>query len=203
MREPEHMSSFNDKSLAIAKVYASAMIELAEQRGEGDDLGAELSKLAALVRENEDFRSFVEDPLADPDQRRESLEKVFRGRASELLVDSLQVLNRKGRIGILPAIAEVYDALLDALRQRVEVSVTSAVQLSDAQRRDLSAAVKTQTGRDARFLERVDGALLGGMVVQIGDRKIDTSVATRLQGLSAALLTRASREIQAGSHTES
>lgn len=196
------MSSFNDKTLAIAKVYASAMIELAEQRGEADDLGAELSQLVTLVRENEDFRTFVEDPLADPDQRQASLEKMFRGQASDLLVDSLQVLNRKGRIGILPAIAEVYDALLDALRQRVEVSVASAVALSDAQRQQLSAAVKAQTGRDARFLERVDETLLGGMVVQIGDRKIDTSVATRLQGLSTALLARASREIHAGSYTE-
>lgn len=196
------MSSFDDKTLAVAKVYAAAMLDLAAKRGEADELGDELHQMVRLAERDPRFARFLADPLADAGERRESIEKMFRGQASDLLVDSLQVLNRKGRFGILPAITQVYHQELDRLRKRVEVQVTSAVPLTDELRHRLAAAVEGQTGRKARLDERVDESLLGGMVVQIGDRKIDASVTTRLEGLAAAMLDRASREIHRGAHVE-
>ena len=125
------MSSFDDTTLAVAKVYASAMLQLAEARGEADRLSDEIAQLASYAASNENFHDFLTDPLADLDERAESLERMFRGRASDLLVDSLQVLNRKGRIGLLAAVAEVLAEALDDLRGRVAVQVKSAVPLTD------------------------------------------------------------------------
>ncbi|MCB1056172.1 MAG: ATP synthase F1 subunit delta [Acidobacteria bacterium] len=197
------MSSFDDTTLAVAKVYASAMLQLAEARGEADRLSDEIAQLASYAASNENFHDFLTDPLADLDERAESLERMFRGRASDLLVDSLQVLNRKGRIGLLAAVAEVLAEALDDLRGRVAVQVKSAVPLTDDLRTRLAAAVKKSTGSEARLQESVDPALVGGMVVQIGDSKMDASVVSRLKGLRAAMLARASKQIYGGAHVES
>ena len=190
--------SFDDRQTAVARVYADALLGLAERRGEADELRDELAAVAAEVERDDALRAFLVTPLVDAEARAASLERIFRGRASDLLVDGLQVLNRKGRIGLLPAIAAVYARAHNTLRGRIEVAVTSAVPLDDEQRAAVAAAVARRSGRTALLRETVDAALVGGMVIQIGDQKADASVASRLHALSDALLDRASREIQAG-----
>jgi F-type H+-transporting ATPase subunit delta len=197
------MSSFNDKVIAIARVYAGAMLELAEARGESEGLLDELRQLARLVASDSTLSAFLSSPLVGTDDRAKALEKTFRGRASDLLVDSLQVLNRKGRIGLLPAIAHVYEEQYNLAHDRVEVRVVSALPLDEGQRQRLRQAVKKRTGREAILEESVDPDLIGGLVVKIGDSKTDASVVTQLRSLSQKLLARASRQIQSGAHVES
>jgi len=126
------------------------------------------------------------------------IEEVFRGTASDLLVDSLQVINRKGRLGQLRAIAEAYRLAHHALRGWVDAHVRTAVPLDDALRARLREAIAASTGKQPTLIERVDPSLIGGMVVEVAGKKIDASVASRLRDLSAALLSRASREIYSG-----
>lgn len=192
----------SDRSAAIAAVYAEAMLGLAERRGEADALRAEMDELARLRAGQPGFASFLANPLIDPERRAESLDRVLRGRASDLLVDSLQVINRKGRIALTPQIAAAYAARHDALRGVIEVRVTSAVPLEAGQRERLRAAVRANTGREPRLVESVDPELLGGLVIRVGDRKVDGSIATRLRTLSEALLARAIQEIVQGTHVE-
>lgn len=196
------MAAFSEKSRAVASVYAAAMLELASARGAADSLRAELDEIARLASIDRGFAAFLSNPLIDDERRAESLERMFRGKASDLLVDSLQVINRKGRIGLVPEIAVAYAGRHDAQRGVVEVEVASAVALDDGQRDRLRAAVRAATGNEPRLVERVDKQLLGGLVVRIGDRKADSSIATRLRTLSEALLARASREILSGTHVE-
>lgn len=196
------MASFSEKSMAVASVYAQAMLELASRSGAADALRDELDEITRLAAIDRGFAAFLANPLIDEDRRAESLERMFRGKASDLLVDSLQVIHRKGRIALVPQIAAAYAARHDARRGVVEVKVASAVALDDAQRERLRTAVRAATGNEPRLVERVDAELLGGLVVRIGDRKADSSIATRLRTLSEALLARASREILRGTHVE-
>lgn len=196
------MASVNDKALAVARVYADALLELAEPEGQADEVRDELESLAALYDSDATFREFLTNPAIDEDERREGQETLFRGRLLDVTVDTLQVLNAKGRSTLLPAVAVAYRGAHDHLRRRVQVSVTSARPLTDGQRGRLAEAVKTRTGRDPSFEERVDPSLIGGLVVRIGDEKTDGSVVTRLNNLSEALLARASREIHSGTYVE-
>lgn len=197
------MARFDDEMLAVARVYAQAMLGLAEKRAETESLNEELAELARLYDRDPGFRDFVSSPLIDAEEREESLERAFRGKASELLVDSLQILNRKGRLALLPSVAEAFRRLYRAHLRQVEVDVTSAVALSDPQRERLKEAVRRRTGRDAILSESVDPTLLGGMVVRLEDQKIDASVATQLENLSETLLDRASRELGRREYVES
>jgi F-type H+-transporting ATPase subunit delta len=192
------MASLDDKHLAVARVYSQAILDLAEQQGVADPVGEELQELARLVGQNPEFADFLASPLVDAGERQATLEKLLRGRVSDLLVNALQVVNRKERMLLVPAIAETYRQELRDLRGRVDVFVKTPVALPEGLREKLRAAVTRFTGRQPDLIEKVDPGLLGGMVVQIGDDKIDASVASKLKGVSEALLLRASQEIVRG-----
>lgn len=197
---------FDDKQRAVARVYAVAMLSLATGSGSGtgvaDSLREELDAVAAMTRSNPGFADFLANPVIDADERQVSLERMFRGKLSDLAVDSIQVLNRKGRSALLPAVAAEYRRVHDRHQRRIEVQVTSAKPLTDDQRGRLAAAIEKRTGFAPTFDERVDASLLGGMVVRIGDEKTDGSAVTRLHNLTEALLARASREIHSGTYVE-
>lgn len=197
------MASFSNQDMPVARVYSAAMLELAERQGEVDSLLDELQDLAAQVDKDEAFRQFLSSPTVDAAVRKSTLEKLFRGRYSDLLVNSLQILNGKGRLGLLGAVAEAYRQAHDAAGSRVEVQVVTATPLTEALREKLGATLKERTGKTATLVETVDPSLLGGLVVTIGDTKFDASIATKVKRLAGALKERASREIQGGkSHYE-
>jgi len=196
------MASFDDKERAVGRVYADALLSLALEQGTADEVREELDSLAALYDADAGFRDFLANPAVDEEERRQSLDAMFRSRLQPVTVDALQVINAKGRSALLPAVVAAYRTAHDRASRRVEVRVTSARPLSDEQRRKLAEKVLRTTGNEPSFAEHVDPSILGGLVVQIGDQKTDGSVATRLHNLSEALLARASREIHSGTYVE-
>lgn len=192
------MPTTSDKEMALARVYAKAMIEVAQARDATDDLLDELREFAAFLDANADFDAFLASPTVDAEARRAAIEKLFRGRASELFVDSLQVLNQKGRLAIARSVVEAYRLEHEELHGRIDVYVRTATPLSDELRTRLQASASRYAGKQAELIESVDESLIGGMVVQVGDRKIDRSVAIGLRRLRDALLARASAEIHSG-----
>lgn len=189
----------NDKELGVGRLYAEAILNVAEEGGQGDALLEELDGLVAYLDRKPDLERFFSSPLVGEDARTQVIEDAFRGKASDLLVDSLQVINRKGRLDALRGITAAYRTAYRDRRGIMDVHVKSAVPLSEAQRARLTAALSSSTQRTPALIETVDPSLLGGMVIEIEGRKIDASVASRLHHLSEALLLRASREIHRGS----
>lgn len=193
------MANAEEQQGGVAQIYAGALLSLAEERGVADQVLDELGGLADLASQDRAFETFLASPLVEPETRAKTFEKLLRGRASDLLVDALQVVNRKGRLALLPEIANAYRQAHRRLRGRVQVFVASAVPLTEALRETLRAAAARYTGKTPELVLSVDPQLLGGMVVRVGDERIDSSVRTRLERLSGALLRRASQEVQSGS----
>lgn len=193
------MANAEDQQGGVAQIYAEALLSLAEERGVADQVLDELGGLADLASRDRAFETFLASPLVEPEARARTFEKLLRGRASDLLVDALQVVNRKGRLALLPEIANAYRQAHRRLRGRVQVFVRSAVPLTDPLRAKLREAAARFTGKTPEIVENVDRELLGGMVVRVGDERIDSSVRTRLADLAATLLRRASQEVQSGS----
>lgn len=185
----------SEQEIAIARVYAQAALSLAEAQGEADEILAELAGLSDLMDQNRGFEDFLISPLVDTGERRASLDRMGRGNMNEILLDTLQVMNNKGRSGLARALVEAYAQEYEALRGQVRVRVQTAVPLTEALRRHLQEAVSSYTGKTAKLEERVEPLLLGGLVVQVADRRIDTSVVKEIRGLEQRLLERASHEI--------
>ena len=188
----------DEQELAIARVYARSLLELADRDGSAGEILAELLELREASESSSELGRFIADPLIETDLRRDVLERMFRAKASDVLLDTLQVMNRKGRLQLLPALAEAYRQEWEVRRGRVEVTVATAVPLTESSRDRLRKALSSFTGLEAELTETVDEGLIGGMVVCVGDRKVDTSVARELRRLGDRLLDRASVEIQAG-----
>ena len=189
------MATVNDREMALARVYSKAMLGLADEVGEADELLAELQELARSLDQNPELERFLTSPLVEDEDRAKVLEKLFRGRASDLMVDSLQVVNRKGRLSLVRAIVEGYRIEHRDLRGIADARVRTAVPLSEALRARVREAVVRVTGKQAHLIEKVDPAILGGIVIEVDGKKIDGSVASRLRELGQALEQRASEEI--------
>jgi F-type H+-transporting ATPase subunit delta len=96
------------------------------------------------------------------------------------------------------ALVVAYREEYEKLEGRVDVRVTTAVPLSDALRQQLGVAASKATGKEAQLVEMVDQSILGGMILRIGDRKIDTSIAKEIRKLSEQMVDRASQELYGG-----
>jgi F-type H+-transporting ATPase subunit delta len=188
----------DNERLAVARVWSAALLELAAAAGQEDALRDELEGLVSLLDRQPPFEAFLSGPVADDESKRAVLERALRGRASDLLVDALQVLRRKKRLDILRAISTTYRQAWLRRRGRVEVDVTTAVPLTDALRAELQAAADRLSGKKAEISARVDPDLLGGMILRLGDQRFDTSLAAELGRLEGIFLERASRELQSG-----
>jgi F-type H+-transporting ATPase subunit delta len=188
----------SEQQVAVSLVYARSLLAIAEEQDLVDSVLEELDDLVTLADRDEDFRQFLISPLVETDERQSSLERMFRGRMSDLLLDTLQVMNRKGRMGIVPALAETYRNEVEKLRGEIRVHVKSAVELDDAQRDQLSQAVAQYTSKRAALVESVDDSLIGGMILRIGDQRIDTSVARDLENLEEQMLDSVAQELYAG-----
>ena len=189
------MPKADDRELAVAGLYARSILGLAVESGKEDDFLEEMQDLAGLVEKDAALEDFFGSPLVDLGERAEAIERWFRGKASDLLVNSLQVLNRKGRLGILPTIAEVLRQEHQKLRRRVDVHVRTAVPLADSTRKKLQKAASDYVGREAQLIEVVDPELLGGLVLQVGDQKIDGSLKRELEEMRDALEVRSAHEL--------
>jgi F-type H+-transporting ATPase subunit delta len=189
------VAGFDERQLALAGVYARSLLALAEERGEAERVAEELAELARLLDRDPEFAEFAASPLVDDERRRESLETLFRGKTSDLLVDALQVLNRKGRLMVLRTVAESYRRELRAARGLVDVKVRTAVPIPPPLRARLVEAVRKWSGGTPELQEVVDPQVLGGLVVELEGQKLDASLAARLRELGAALARRASEEI--------
>lgn len=192
------MLAVDEVGVAIAAVYAKALLELAGENDMQEATLQELDELVSYANRDAAFEQFLSSAVVDVDARRGSLEKMLRGKVSDLVLDAVQVLNRKGRLPLLEAVCRQYRLAMEAQQNQLEVTVTSAVPLGDEARESLRQALTRHTGAEAILSEQVDPAILGGMVVRIGDEKVDFSVSTKLQGLRRTLLARASREIHGG-----
>lgn len=185
----------DDRQDAIAKVYAEALFRLSEARGESEQLLGELAELVRFGREHPGIAEPLLSPLADPAKRRASIEKIFRGKASDLFVDTLQVLNARRRLSLFSAIAEAFRTLFQRSRKVLDVHVATAVPLSPEQRAALVELTLKLTGSRAKLFETVEPSLFGGLVVRVRDRKFDTSLRRKLDLFRGLLSQRASQEI--------
>ena len=188
----------SSQEIAVARVYAQALLELAEAQGQADTVLEELVSLGTLIDRDPAFANFLVTPLVDIKERRQALDRMFRDQMSEILLDTLQVMNTKGRSALVRALVEAYGQEYEELRGQVRVAVQSAVPLTDALRQQLQQAVSGFTGKTPKLEESVDPELIGGLVLQVADRRVDTSVFKEIKGLRQQLLDRASQEIHSG-----
>ena len=169
-------------SITVSRRYARALFELSQ---EGVDLAAGLSALAevASVKEVQDF---LELPDCTPEQKVKVLKKAV-GSLSDELARLVAMLCERGKASLLPEINELFEEMAREAEERVVATVVVAVKPNAETRKKIEAAVADIAGKKVELEIVEDKQLLGGMVVNIGDRQIDCSVRGKLEGLRKAI----------------
>lgn len=172
----------------IAGRYALAVFELALETKSVDPVARDFHALKQMLAESADLARLVRAPVFDRDEQAKGMQAILTAMgASPLTARFVLLLCSKRRLFILPDAIRDYDLLVAQQKGEVEADVTSARPLTDAQTEELKRVLKGKLGREPRLNARVDPALLGGLVVKIGSRMIDSSLRSKLNGIRLAM----------------
>ncbi|WP_315702071.1 MULTISPECIES: F0F1 ATP synthase subunit delta [unclassified Bradyrhizobium] len=168
--------------------YATALFELARDEKSIDAVKADLDKFDALVTESADLKRLVRSPVFAADVQLKALTAVLdKAGISGIAANFLKVLTANRRLFAVADVIRAFSALVAKFKGEASADVTVAEPLSDKNLDALKAALKTVTGKDVALNVKVDPAIIGGLVVKLGSRMIDSSLRTKLNSIKHAM----------------
>ncbi len=167
----------------VARRYAQALAEEAERQDRVEAVDADAALIRESLEASPELENFFESPILSAEQKKEVVRALFEERLSTLTYRFLQLLVEKERETLLREVLEAYRALRDRQRGIVEVQARTAGPLDDAGRTRLAEGAGRRTGHEVRLRTQQDPALIGGVVLRIGDTVYDGSVRNQLAAL--------------------
>ena len=175
---------------ALAERYAGALVDVALEKKQADQVKQELSAFAAMVRESAELQAFLANPSIARASKHAAIEQIVaRMGASRTLRNYLFVIVDQRRAGLLVEIEQAFSRLLDARQGITQAAVTSASALTDSERAELVAVLGKLTGEKVQAQFATDPALIGGAVVRIGSTIYDGSIRTQLERMRARMIS--------------
>jgi F-type H+-transporting ATPase subunit delta len=182
------VSSAASLTAGVAGRYATALHELARETGAVDRVEADLLALEAALKASADLRSLITSPVYSRAEQAAALRALAaRMGLGPEVTNTLGVMAQNRRLFVLPRMIEAVKALIARDRGEVTAEVASARPLTEAQRAELVATLREKIGQEVRLEEKVDERLIGGLVVRVGSRMIDTSIRSKLDRLQNAM----------------
>ncbi len=177
-----------DTSSGVAGRYATALFELAREEQALEQVEADLNRFGEALDAFEDLTRLVKSPVFSADEQGRALAAILQELKIEGLTRNFLLLAAKNRrLFATPEMARAFRAMLARHRGETSASVTAASKLTESQVTALTQALKAALGKEIMLEQRVDPSLLGGLVVKVGSRMIDTSLRTRLNSLKVAM----------------
>ncbi len=187
-REKLPVADTSHGTSGVAERYASSLFELALEAGVVEAVGADLDRFQALLDESDDLKRLVVSPVFSAEDQSKAISAIAeKAGISGLAANFLKVVANNRRLFTVPGMIASYRTTAAAHRGEIVAEVTSAHALDEAQETELKAALKSVTGKDVTIDLTVDPSLLGGLIVKVGSRQIDTSLRTKLSTLKLAL----------------
>lgn len=172
----------------ISNTYAEALFELAVEGNRIDDLYAQIDMLDKLFSENPEFINLLTHPQITKEEKIETLEKTLKGRVDDEIIGLLRIVTEKDRAGEIGAIFENFRGKVYDYKKIGVVYVSSATGLDEAQKKKIEAKLLKTTGfKSLETHYSVDEKLVGGMVIRIGDRVVDSSVRSKIDRMTSRL----------------
>nr|WP_210262150.1 F0F1 ATP synthase subunit delta [Bradyrhizobium aeschynomenes] len=168
--------------------YATALFELARDEKSVDAVKADLDKFKALLDDSADLKRLVRSPVFGADVQLKALNAVLdKAGISGIAANILRVLTTNRRLFAVADVIRAFNALVAKYKGEATADVTVAEPLSDKNLDALKASLKTVTGKDVALNVKVDPAIIGGLVVKLGSRMIDSSLRTKLNSIKHAM----------------
>ena len=183
----------------VGAIYAKALLGSAEAVGNAAKLVEELESFVKDVLDKlPDLDAVLSSPRVSHDEKVGLLDRVFAKRMSPSLQTFLKVVSAHGRLDCLRAIAQAARAELNRTAGIVVVEVTTAEPIDAGLEKQIKKSLSRSLGQDVQIRSRTDSTIIGGMVVRIGDKVFDGSVANQLETLREQAISKMAQEIRAG-----
>ncbi len=171
----------------IARRYARAFFAIAREKGRVEQFEEELKLVVGAIAANARLKRVVEHQLIEPEKKKDLFDKIFSGKVSAETLNFIRLTFDKRRERYLEQMLREYTVLADEARNVVAATVRTAKELTPGHYQAIKEKLSQITGKEIRLETKVDPDLIAGVVVKIGDRVYDGSVANRLKGLKAHL----------------
>jgi F-type H+-transporting ATPase subunit delta len=184
-----HVSSETEGDTGLAGRYATALFEMAEADQLLDAVADDLTALTAMLDESDDLRRLVRSPVVSRDDQAKAIQVVAEKAAfNDLTRKFLGLVAANRRLAALTGMIKAFQAQLADKRGETVAEVTSAQALNDSQVQAITEALRQATGTEVAVDAKVDPGLLGGLVVRVGSRMVDSSLSTKLSQLRTAMI---------------
>jgi F-type H+-transporting ATPase subunit delta len=177
-----------DTPSGVAGRYATALFELALEEKAVETVERDLNRFASALDAVEDLRRLVRSPVFTADEQERAIAATLEKMEIEgLTANFLKLIARNRRLFAAPDMIKAFRALLARHRGQASAEVTSALSLTEGQLRALQTALKAALHKDVQLDQKVDATLLGGLVVKVGSRMVDSSLRTKLNSLKQTM----------------
>jgi F-type H+-transporting ATPase subunit delta len=181
-------SSAGSPVSGLAGRYASALYELASDSGKVSTVGKDLSRFDAMVAGSADLYRMVSSPAYSSDDQIAGVSAILNAaKISGIASNFIKLVAAKRRLFAVRQMVAAYHAIADQKAGVAKAEVTVAEKLSDKNRKAVTDALKGVIGKNVSIVEKVDPSIIGGIVVKVGSRMIDSSVRTKLNSLKVAM----------------
>ena len=182
MSEPASISA------GIAARYATAIFEIAQENKNLDSLETSINDLATALGESAELRSLIESPLVSRSDQESAIAAIAKKmNLNEVLAKSLSLMAQKRRLFVVPQLISALREQIAQERGEVTAEVTSAKALTKTQSENLASTLKERVGKTVTINSVVDESLIGGLIVKVGSKMIDTSIRSKLNSLQNAM----------------
>lgn len=172
----------------VAGRYASALFELAKESSNIEGIESDLVNFQSLLDESSDLVRLVRSPVIAADDQEKAMAAILdKAGIGGLTANFLKLVTANRRLFVIQDMIKVYRSLAAKARGEITAEVTSAFALSDQQISALKETLKASVGKDVTLQSRVDPSILGGLIVKVGSRMIDSSLKTKLQNMKTVL----------------
>jgi F-type H+-transporting ATPase subunit delta len=178
----------NPSVSGVSGRYATALFELARDMKAVDAVKADLDKFNAMLDESEDLKRLVRSPVFSADAQLKALSAVLdRAGFSGISANFLKVLTTNRRLFAVADVIRAYNALVAKYKGEATADVTVAERLNEKNLDALKSALKSVTGKDVMLNVKIDPSIIGGLVVKLGSRMVDSSLRTKLNSIKHAM----------------
>ena len=172
----------------VADKYSSAMFELAQEQNKLELMEEQLGYVASVMVDQPELHSFLENPIVTEDAKIKLIGKIFDSSIDKVALHFIYVMIKRGRYRYIASTIEAFIKKSRAARGILEATVTVAEPITADVEASVQAKLREVTEKDVILSVRQDPSIMGGIVIQVGDKRIDGSVARRLEELEKSLL---------------
>ncbi|MBS4536442.1 F0F1 ATP synthase subunit delta [Clostridium sp. D2Q-14] len=173
----------------IAKRYAEAFFEVAVETDNLEEFKEEISAVSKVLEEEEKLKIIFEHPKLSRDEKKDILNSLFKGKVSNEIMNLLYIVVDKGRERYIKAIEKEYIALANEKQGIVEGKAITAIKMEDSKLRELEEKLSKKFNKKFKLINEIDKDILGGVLVKIGDKVIDSSVKGQINKITKELNT--------------